>query len=390
MSSLLLLHCPFFYLSYGYFQQHFSILSNFVVLCHCNMHPLGLLLAFMLNVIFILSYTFKDTDPNTVEFMDWYLIWYLIIFQFVMFFAFSVDFTNRVRAVSSGMLFGSHGDNPLESPVAGRSGRSFCWLVAWGNWLLLMLVYLAKDQSGKHYKDAFALTLPISSTLALSLALIASVLATWKLKPFVADMMMAYVCLAPTVVHFSNSADSVEAYRAEFRQGRYHPALQDQMLQSRDFAWLMIIWQAQILIQAGCHPLVCTCTMIPTIFNAIRSMTCLYRRLTFHDVFTETGTGILIATLLAAYCFDYFAHMAAIRRGMAQSQENALSSLSLSSNLDMHSSGLELAFMQKPKRKAVALVFKDPSADSLEDISVLVADFKREQLLFDIAAWLCF
>ena len=304
MSTLLLLHYPHFSNSFGYYE-HFSILSNFVVLCHCNVHPLGLLLALMLNVTFILSFTLKDTDRSSVAFMDWYLIWYLIFFQFVMFFAFSVDFTNRVRAVSCGMLFGSHGDNPLESPVAGRSGRSFCWLVAWGNWLLLMLVYLAKDQAlHLHYEDPFALTMPISSTLALCLALIASFLATWKSKPFVGDMVLAYVCVAPTVVHLTNSAHSVQACQAEFRQGRFYPAWHDQILRSRDFAWLMIFWQAQILIQAGCHPWACTCTMIPAIFNAIRSMT-FHRHLKLNDVFVDMGAGILIVILLASHCFDY-------------------------------------------------------------------------------------
>ena len=38
----------------------------------------------------------------------------------------------------------------------------------------------------------------------------------------------------------------------------------------------------------------------------------------------------------------------------------------------------------------MAMVFQDLSADSSNDIAVLAADFKREQLLFDIAAWLCF
>ena len=55
----------------------------------------------------------------------------------------SKDFTARVKAVSSGVLFGSGSnqqnaeEEALKSPVAGRSGRRWCWPL--GSWLVWSL-----------------------------------------------------------------------------------------------------------------------------------------------------------------------------------------------------------------------------------------------------------
>ena len=370
-------------------KQECGIVSTFVVLCHCNVHPLGLFLGVILSFIIVVPEAFEELTLSRAQLIQWYVL----VFLCLMYVAHSMDFTNRVRAVSSGMLFGSQGDNPLESPVAGRSGRSFCWLAAWSNWLLLVIMFWPKDPEHKAHhedaEDAFALTMPISSTLALCLALIFSALATWKWKPFVEDMMIAYVCVAPTAVHLANSAHSAkEFFRLWQKEGQFHPSWFGQVVQSRELAWLMSTAETQVLIQAGCHPWICACAILPAIFNSIPSMS-YHRHLTFQKVLTEMGSEMFMSILLASHCFDYFARMRAIRRGMLQSQENAMSSQNLSSNLDTSSSfGLELAFMQTlAKRLAVAMVFQDPSADSSSGIEDLLADFKRENLTFDVATW---
>ena len=57
----------------------------------------------------------------------------------------TVDFMNRIKAVSSGMLFDRNAPtDPLKSPLAGRSARKYCWLIGLNNWLIWILYMLVK------------------------------------------------------------------------------------------------------------------------------------------------------------------------------------------------------------------------------------------------------
>ena len=59
--------------------------------------------------------------------------------------AFTVDRTNRIKAVSSGMLFDRNAPtDPLKSPLAGRSARKYCWLIGLNNWLIWIFNMLVK------------------------------------------------------------------------------------------------------------------------------------------------------------------------------------------------------------------------------------------------------
>ena len=168
---------------------------SLLVLPHCNTHPVVMSFVFVGSVP---SGLMTDTlSMNPYE--------HLIQVQtfangFLISVAFSLDFTRRVKAVSSGMIFGTSGEEPLDSPVAGLSARNVCLLacgVNWASWIILTLLN-ANDAKSSYLPEIFRNHIPMCSTLAVLLAFVSFPVAIMKkATTWSADLALAIFSCTP-------------------------------------------------------------------------------------------------------------------------------------------------------------------------------------------------
>ena len=188
-----------------------------------------------------------------------------LAFQCALLFTFALDFTCRVQAVSSGILFGSSED-VLESPVAGRSARRSCWCSGLNQWILWIVVTWKnqmKSESITHIDASFLRNHLVFSSIwvpALSAVLALAATKTWPCRAarlaFFRDVALAFFCCAPVALLMVN-------LRCSDPGGQRRPYLwyvyTNQMSQ---MGLALFVAAAQTLVQAGCHPLVCTVSVL--------------------------------------------------------------------------------------------------------------------------------
>ena len=260
-----------------------------------------------------------------VVWLDHSTAFYTLAFQFLMISAFTQDFSNRVSAVSSGMLYGSGGHDPLESPLAGRSARVWCFLAAGNNWLAVFSQW-ANSTENSYFPSVFACRIPqgvtLGGVLAALLALGCTLLS--RCKPWMRDLVLTYLCVAPTLWQELNGAPSMRQFLQAYKQGHYYPTWHEEIFGSLRWNWLLIVASTQILIQAGCHPCTCIvatgsliCTVSLPILIEFRD---LYALVDWPDCLESSllGLGVLLS-----HHVDWHARMKAIHLGMQQSSENA-------------------------------------------------------------------
>ena len=106
-----------------------------VALCHCGVHPLALAIPMVYSAV---------KAVGQIQQQSWDQVRYALhlgiaeTMDLTLFVAFTWDFTQRVRAVSSGILLGdvrSDDDPALASPAAGRSARRLCWPLVFESYL---------------------------------------------------------------------------------------------------------------------------------------------------------------------------------------------------------------------------------------------------------------
>ena len=171
-----------------------SVIWSLVVLVHCNTHPVVMALVFVANAAVL-----PISCPSVYHYQ------LLISAQtfangFLISVAFSLDFTRRVKAVSSGMLFGTLGEEPLDSPVAGLSARNVCLLacgVNWASWIILILLNFHYAKSS-YLPEIFRNHIPMCSTLGVLLALLSFPVAIMKkATTWSADLALAIFSCMP-------------------------------------------------------------------------------------------------------------------------------------------------------------------------------------------------
>ena len=187
-------------------QDAFNL--TFAVACHCNLHPMELL-------SFILFCTYCDNQEWTVHIYGYWLTLNCLTCQYFLWCAFTMDFTARVRAVVSGMIGSS--DEPLDSPVAGRSGRGFCWCLG---------------QLNLFFVDA-----PAAACGIILLAAMWWLGRSRHISPLLWDATLAAFCLLAPALHLQYTYPNVGNYA--------HPA------------FILCQMLTQAWIQAGCHPWIC-------------------------------------------------------------------------------------------------------------------------------------
>ena len=272
----------------------------FVTLCHCNVHPLGICLVVLLSTVRLC------TDRHGICLEPWVFAsagLYTCISQILLLLAFTMDFSNRIRAVVSGVLYG--GENSptkslvLASPVAGRSGRSFCWLAGLYNCIWLLLDTWISAGVGEIY---------LSRAVAYSLlAFLLLYEASSHLDGLHSDLILAYVChMPPTLLAIDHLL-----CQSQWAPFNYPLAA---------FFHLMQVMATQTLIQAGCHPMLCACFTLPLYLHIS------WISMQFSAVSRNLLTGpFLCSVLICSHFVDYFKRMKAIQQGLSSSNENARS-----------------------------------------------------------------
>ena len=241
---------------------------TFPVLCHCNVHPvvLPLLLAHTLG------YTYNHFQDTEGSVSDLLLLFHIVGFQFCMCFAFSLDFTKRVKAVATGMLHNADTYDPLESPVAGRSARGFCWLAAIINWVFMAsFCFLSSIPGGgsrypswMYILDTICLCLPWMPLLCTR---------SPNCTPFKSDLVFVIFSFAPPAWILLRHALDPE-WNADVAFDIYYRL--SWFLGGTSTACTSTVFATQAAIQAGCIPLLCLMGVlfVTIIFVAMTSLHC--------------------------------------------------------------------------------------------------------------------
>lgn len=280
---------------------------SLVVLCHCNIHPVVLVLLLLSSCDYVhalqASAFVLVTEVNAIA------------FSFFIITAFTIDFTRRVHAVTSGVLFGETAE-PLQSPVAGRSARSWCWLPCLGNWLAWVCWQILKRQhEGTSYAPSiYRNRLPICTVLGPVVALAFLLLAmTQKATSWWADLGLAACCTWPPCLLL---LDMSLVHKTVWTPPIFPAAIQyEQTLGGMATSQSMMA--IQTLIQAGCRPEVCALSC--SVFGLLS--------LQPHvgPVHKYTHLWFLNWLLVVSHGIDYWRRLRAIEEGLRLSWDNASS-----------------------------------------------------------------
>ena len=295
------------------FQVYFGAESHalsLLTLCHCNVHPIGLALVFGFGSSLAASYETSflmwsgDDDPYHMAGR----VAYHLLIECLILCAFTMDFTMRVGAVASGMIYGSglsKADDVLQSPVAGRSSRKFCWLAGVISWSFLLL-YMWRIRFDT---TQIAWMSTLFCLLVMSLLMLAGVP---RLSARHSDMMLALLCHGPPTLL------ALDLYLC---LGEEHEFIEENILPLSFPSWisqsqLSHLLASQTLIQAGCHPFVCAVFACISPLQFAYFCTQIRRNYDWYKI-------PVTAALVFSHCVDYFERIKAISEGIRRSEENA-------------------------------------------------------------------
>ena len=330
----------------GYFfvWEEARLLFIAVVLCHANVHPL---LLFFVTAFFRIETT-MTIWAHSRFFEPFPQIFNVTCGSFQLFLvcAFSQDFTNRVRAVSSGEIFRIADEDLCETPLRGRSARRFCWLMGISSWVAwgAFLIARATREAGPLYNAVLQNRLPICSWLAPCVLIAVLLWARQQCIAWKADLALLFCCLTPPLLV---AGDLILQVKSEVcgPPGQLWPACLDFQAFFAAYMVTLCFMALPVLVQAGCHPLLCTlpCILLSVIFVGT-FLESFYHHITLYLAREVTVSAPLSWMVWLSHAIDYFKRMRAIRQGLERMRENAASSLSLLNNLSVShsSSGVEL------------------------------------------------
>ena len=232
----------------------------------------------------------------------------------------------------------------LESPVAGRSARSVCWVSGVNQWILWAATMIHNHAESTRQDAAFLRNhIPISTV---AVPFLAVGLVGWALcrkgrtsgsrgvsftcSAWHEDFAMAFFCCAPALLLMVNFRFVHIEYIDEESK---HLSWYDFQHETIRRSLLLYTSGLQTLVQAGCHPLICAA--------AAASLTAASFLVWPLELVRKTDMGpvgsyiffapVVIQSALAwflvlSHLIDFFARMRAIERGMHQSRQNAASS----------------------------------------------------------------
>ena len=225
---------------------------TFPILCHCNVHPVALLVVVACTAVYTVikvKQMFEQDFGPRGEYFTLASLLHTLCFLCCISGAFTLDFTNRVRETATTNM-------PLRldswhSPLAGRSARTYCWLAGVNNWifaaLLFLCAYLSELSQG---------WLLIFDTLSVCIPWVAFIFGRCSqgLQPFAADLALAIFCFAVPLWSMFRPNLQPALYNYE-NENRF--ALLSFHIFDASAATTSVGFATQILIQAGCLPSIC-------------------------------------------------------------------------------------------------------------------------------------
>lgn len=277
-----------------------------VTFSHCNVHPVAIWP--VLGFLIALGDLWHHEDPQILKGMCLHFLssWILILS------AFSIDFSKRIRAVSSGVLHGESG-NALDSPLAGRTGRTLCWLAALNSWFWLLMPVSRTKYSPVTYSQ---LTAAAALPCILALLLLIPTKYHYALR---ADIALGLLCHGPPALLFLLK-DAIASRESEDMQDAFFLVVIITF-----YCGLAHLLALQTLIQAGCHPWVCAFFALPLSAEGFLGARQYPELLPMKHWETWLACPIVSFILITSHAVDFNARMKAIRAGLASSEENARS-----------------------------------------------------------------
>lgn len=337
-----------------YHTQH-AVVHVIVVLCHCNVHPACVFLALAagawLNAQSMELHMGLRTWLDVFTFADTF---FTQVFEVLLIVAFTADFTARVKAVSSGFLFGASGEEVWKSPLAGRAGRAWCWALALNNWLLWAVITVCKLMIEQRttvcgIQLAMQNHLPLCSCLAPCFSMLSLlILLRPRCSVLAADIIFGlFCCLPPALLTIE-----VILVGSSLQQTELFAVIHSLVREMCSASILSSLAAVQIMIQAGCHPYICVFFSI-LVNSLVVALSMSYDTFWWHTKMSWNYAHpvnpwvscLLIWILVASHTIDFFARMKGIREGMARSLENAASQSTLLNLNRKSESGLNLIEM---------------------------------------------
>ena len=306
----------------GEFLSYEDLVFAMLTLFHCNVHPLGMWL-----VLGFAGALYARNLPHSPSLFESGVSLHCLISLCFIVGAWTIDFSNRIKAVSSGMLHGSGSDSiasaALQSPVAGRSGRIPCWLAGWNNWIWFVL-YL-KTTSVPAYQ------LVRASVLLCFLLLILGAYARNTLLGWRADIALGLLCHLPSELIFIHVNGCVKEWDVD--------VVGFSLVYDPDMIVSVICHAASVLatqtmIQAGCHPVVCAAFTLPLFIQTVWVCQSFAPDLSLYYTIYWMTKPVVCFILICSHFVDYFARMKAIREGFLSTEGNARSLVNVTTAIE--------------------------------------------------------
>ena len=405
-----------------------------VALCHCGVHPLALVIPLLYSNFLLVKSIQVDGIDTWTEFAQTGVVEAIDLNLFA---AFTWDFTQRVRAVSSGILLGdvtSDDDPALASPAAGRSARRLCWLLVFESFALwhLFLSILRKDRESFE-RDGLVVppcvrdNLPVSTFLATSIATLVWLLTVLSktCKSWKSDLAFAFCVCTPSVMWQFDFTIAARAYSVHGWDGHgWEKTAEFQHLFNRiDISLWLHLTAVMGLVLAGCYPLICVLAVLPFTISSLVALPLHWQvwryvvRGTYQRWFwVQTVAPVVVSWFLVlTHWVRFSARVKAIREGLEQSHGTAVAASMLLEGIQLplrlqrslclaavtqgqltasadslSQKGLEeVEGLAKELQEAAGgfdLIISSPSASCIETASILAQHFGAEVMVDPLLA----
>ena len=238
----------------------------FVFFARCSVHPVCLLLTIGFSCFCNKSVLVKwAMDPLAT--IQWLYSISSLCFSLA---CYTVDFTNRIKAIDAMLDSTSTPSAECLETLAGRSAVRCCWLAGINNWCFWIVITMVKRTlEGGIYHELVENHLPICTVCApfLGIGIALVFLFSRSQSQWKADCLLTCFCCLPATLLLSNWSLTVNSLR---QQGRLPLIwLYSVSYSLRIVTFFESLISLQIIVQAGCNPGICAvpaaffCTFLP-------------------------------------------------------------------------------------------------------------------------------
>lgn len=239
----------------------------FVFFARCSVHPVCLLLTIGFSCFCNKSVLVKwAMDPLAT--IQWLYSISSLCFSLA---CYTVDFTNRIKAIDAMLDSTSTPSAECLETLAGRSAVRCCWLAGINNWCFWIVITMVKRTlEGGIYHELVENHLPICTVCApfLGIGIALVFLFSRSQSQWKADCLLTCFCCLPATLLLSNWSLTVNSLR---QQGRLPLIwLYSVSYSLRIVTFFESLISLQTIVQAGCNPGICA---VPAAFFLYLSAT---------------------------------------------------------------------------------------------------------------------